>query len=53
MFPNGITEEQIRVLGYFIDLAFPVDKLGLELDENGYMDRYETEEKERQKTIEK
>ena len=50
---NEIIEEQYRVLGYFIDLAFPVHKLGLEVDENGHMDRSEAEEKERQKTIEK
>ena len=49
MFPNEIIEEQYRVLGYFIDLAFPVHKLDLEVDENSHMDRFETEEKERQK----
>ena len=52
-FPNEIIEEQCRVLGCFIDLAFPVHKLGLEVDENGHIDRSEAEEKERQKTIEK
>ena len=28
MFPNEIIEEQYNVLGYYIDLAFPVHKLG-------------------------
>ena len=53
MFRNETIEEQCKVLGYFIDLAFPVHKLGLEVDENGHIDRYEAEEKERQKAIEK
>ena len=35
MFPNEIIEQQYKVLGYFIDLAFPIHKLGLEVDENG------------------
>ena len=48
MFPNEIIEEQYKVLGYFIYLAFPVHKLGLEVAENGYIDRSEAEEKERQ-----
>ena len=53
MFPNEIIEEQYKVLGYFIDLDFPVHKLGLEVDENGHIDKFEAEEKERQKAIEK
>ena len=53
MFSNEIIEEQYYVLGYYIDLAFPVHKLSIEIDENGHMDRSEAEEKERQKTIEK
>ena len=53
MFPNEIMEEQYKVLGYFIDLPFLVQELGLEVDENGHMDRSEAEQKERQKAIEK
>ena len=53
MFPNEIIEEQCDVLGYHIDLAFPVHKLGIEIDEIGHIDRSEADEKERQKTIEK
>ena len=53
MFPNEIMEEQYKVLGYFIDLPFLVQELGLEVDENGHMDRSEAEQKERQKVIEK
>ena len=53
MFSNEIIEEQYYVLGYYIDLAFPVHELGIEIDENGHMDRSKAEEKERQKTIEK
>ena len=52
-FPNEIMEKQYKVLGYFIDLAFPVHKLGLEVEENGHRDRSESEEKESQKAIEK
>ena len=51
--PNETRQEQYKILGYFIDLAFPVHKLGLEVDENGHMDRSEAEEKERQKATEK
>ena len=43
MFPNEILEEKYRVLGYFIDLAFSVHKLGLEVNKNGHMDRSEGE----------
>ena len=53
MFLNEIIEEQYYVLGYYIDLAFPVHILGIEIDENRHMDGSEAEEKERQKTIEK
>ena len=52
MFPNEIIEEQYKVLGYFTDLAFAVHILGLDVDENGHIDRSEANEKERQKTIE-
>ena len=53
VFPNGMIEEQYYVLGDYMDLAFPVHKLGIEIDENGHMDKSEAEEKERQKIIEK
>ena len=53
IFPNEIIEHQYKILGYFIDLAFPVHKLGLEVDRYGQIDRSEAEEKERQKAIEK
>ena len=53
MFPNEIIKEQYKVIGYFIDLVFPVHKLGIELDENSHMDRSEAQEKERQKAIKK
>ena len=43
MFPNEILEEKYRVLGHFIDLAFSVHKLGLEVNKNGHMDRSEGE----------
>ena len=49
MFPNEIIEEQYRALGYFIDLAFPVHKLGSEADENGHMDRSEAKKKKDKK----
>ena len=33
---------------YFIDLVFPVHKLGIEIDESGHLDRCEIKEQERQ-----
>ena len=50
MFPNEIIEEQYNVLRYYIDLAFPVHTLGLEIDENDDIDRSEAKEKEKQKS---
>ena len=47
MFLNEIIEKECRVLGYYIDLVFPFHKLGLEIDENGHIDRLEAKEKER------
>ena len=38
-FPNEKMSEQYKVNKYFIDLAFPVHKLGIEIDENGHTDR--------------
>ena len=43
--------EQSRVKNYFIDLVCPEHKLGIEIDENGHIDRSETKEKEREKVI--
>ena len=51
--PNEIINEQYKVNKYFIDLIFPVHKLGIEVDENGHMDRCEIKERERQKIIKK
>ena len=36
--------EQYRVEKYFIDIFFPVHKLGIEIDENGHLDRSEIKE---------
>ena len=53
IFSNEIMEEQYRILGYFIDLGFPVHKLGLEVNENCHMVRSEAKEEESQNRIEK
>ena len=53
MFPNKIINEQYKVNKYFIDLIFPVHKVGIEKDENGHMDRCEIKERERQEIIKK
>ena len=45
--------EQYRVEKYFIDLFFPVHKLGIEIDENGHLDRSEIKEQKREQTIKK
>ena len=37
MFPNEIINEQYKVNKYFIDLIFPVHKVGIEIDENGHI----------------
>ena len=50
-FPNEIINDQYRVNKYFIDLTFPVHKLGIEIHENGHMDRSKTEEQKRSKLI--
>ena len=47
IFPNEIVNEQYRVKKYFIDLFFTVQRLGIEIDENGHMDRSKSEEKKR------
>ena len=43
--------EQYRVKNYFIDLVFPEHKLGIEIDENGYIDKSETKEQERERVV--
>ena len=45
--------EQYRVEKYFIDLFFPVHKLGIEIDGNGDLDRSEIKERKREQTIKK
>ena len=44
-------QEQYRVKKYFIDLVFPVHKLGIEIDENGHIDRSEIKEQKRSKIM--
>ena len=51
MFPNEIIDDQYKVNKYFIDLVFPVHKLGIEIDENGHTDRCKIEEQKRQEII--
>ena len=53
MFPNEIINEQYKVNKYFTDLIFCVHKLGIEIDENGHMDRCEIKEQEIQQIIKK
>ena len=45
--------EQYRVEKDFIDLFFTVHKLGVEIDENGHLDRSEIKEQKREQTIKK
>ena len=45
--------KQYKVKNYFIDLVFPEHKLGIEIDENGHIDRSEIKEQKRSKTIKK
>ena len=51
IFPNEIINDQNKDNKYFIDLACPVHKLGVELDESGHTDRSKIEEQKRQKII--
>ena len=51
VFPNEIINEQYKANKYFIDLIFPVRKLGIEIDKNGDMDRCEIKEQEKQEII--
>ena len=43
--------DQYKVDKYFIYLYFLVHKLGIEIDENGHLDRLETKEQEREEII--
>ena len=45
--------EEYRVEKYFIDLFFPVHKLGIEIDENGHLDTSEIKEPKREQAIKK
>ena len=45
--------EQYRVEKYFIDLFFPVHKLGIEIDDNGHLGRLEIKEQKREQAIKK
>ena len=47
IFKNLVINEQYRVDKYFIDLAFPVHKLGIEIDENGHVERIKVKEREK------
>ena len=51
IFKNQIINEQYGVKNCFIDLVFPEHKLGIEIDENGQIDRSEIKEQEREKVI--
>ena len=53
MFKKQTIIEQYRVEKYFIDLFFPVHKLGIEINENGYLDRSEINDQKREQTIKK
>ena len=48
MFASETTIEQYRVKKYFIDLVFPVHKLGIEIDENNHTDRCKLKKKREQ-----
>ena len=39
MFSNEIMTKQYRVKKYFIDLVFPIHRLGIKIDENNHTDR--------------
>ena len=49
--PIEIIDDQYKVTKYFIDLVFPVHKLGIEIDENGHTDRCKIEEQKRKEII--
>ena len=53
IFKKQTTIEQYRVGKYFIDLFFPVHKLGMEIEESGHLDRSENKDQNREQTIKK
>ena len=53
MFSNEIIRDQYRFLKYYIDLVFPVHKLGTEIDENGHLNRSGAEKQKRHELIKK
>ena len=53
VFPNEITRDQYKVSKYYIDLVYPVHKLGIEIDDNAHMDIPEAKEKERKAVMKK
>ena len=53
IFLNEIINGQYKVNKYFIDLVFPVHKLGIEIDESGHTERSKIEEQKRQKILKK
>ena len=53
VFKKQTIVEQYKVKNYFIDLYFSVHKLRIEIDKNGHINRSETKEEQREKTIKK
>ena len=53
VFPNEITRDQYKVSKYYIDLVYPVHKLGIEIDDNAHMDIPEAKEKETKAVMKK
>ena len=53
VFPNEITRDQYKVSKYYIDLGYPVHKLGIEIDDNAHMDIPEAKEKETKAVMKK
>ena len=45
--------DQYRIEKYFIDLFFPVRKLGIEIDESGHTDKCKIKQIEREEAIKK
>ena len=43
--------EQYKIKKYFINLYFPFHKLGIEIDENGHINRSKTKERKIEQTI--
>ena len=51
MFKRQKIIDQYRVEKHFIDLYFSDHKLGIEIDENGHLDRSEVKEQEREEIM--